>query len=187
MGKKTFLTLSSLSLIRRSSRWTMMYSFLTTSTCEQSSPPAACSSSLALVCLHAGLRTGAGQWLSLKRNQGPCSPCHAVAASPPQRFSSNMAAMWDHVLDLQASKQSPLFVTPRLLYESWCTENICWDIGVGLVENWPEAVLCLSVLRQEREEARLFFDYLNRLIPSKLPRLIVVKMCQVDPLHANRN
>lgn len=107
----------------------------TTSTCEQSSTPAACSSGLALVCLHLGLRTGAGQWLSLKRNQGPRSPGHAVATSPPQSFSSNMAAMWDHVLDLQAYKRSLLFVTPRLLYESWCTENICWDIGVGLVES----------------------------------------------------
>lgn len=83
--------------------------------------------------------------------------------------------------------QADYSVIPSFLYKSRCIGNHSWDIGVDLVAPGPKTVLCLSILIQEREEASLFFSYLNRSIPWKLPRLIVVKMCQVAPFHANHN
>lgn len=184
MGQKAFLTFSSLSLWSESphDEWWCIPVRLWVSV---SSPglPAACWSHSAAGCLHPELGACTRPRLGLKERPaatfrlpgrphppvalqqehgGRVGPCPVPAGLEKEMITTSLCHTQAHV-------QVTVWRKPMLGYR------------VGWVEVWSETRLCGPGLMQEGQGASLFFGYPNRRVPWKLPRLIVVKTCQVDP------
>lgn len=162
-----------------------MYSLLTVSKCKQSRPTG-CLLKWFSCCVPAPeLRTQTGQPLNLKLSQQPHSSCHAVAASPAAAFQQDAG---EHVGPHSVPSASVRFSLPHQVSHTSHGDRKpllgCWSWFGGILTR--DSAVCQSSCRRGRK-ARPFFGCLHRHIPVKLLRLIVVKMCQVDPFYANHN
>jgi hypothetical protein len=124
--------------------------------------------------------------LALKISQWPCSNRPAVAECFPTAFQHQTA--WECMVVFCTCRPlwGLLFLMSPSSYKSWILGLEWWDPAIRVVGSCLQTVLCLPALTRVRK-ASLFFGYLNRHIAQKLPGLIVVKMCQVDPFRANHN